>query len=138
MTKKKTPKRKAAKQRGPGRPFKPGQSGNPAGRPKGFDFRFAILEYCDKHKVNLHEAMGRVFLAMVNEAENGDVQAAKLVFDRLCGPIEPAPVLAIIDKRPPPEMGPDEDDDWPAYFDKLAEVTRSIKPTFENGKDRGA
>ena len=30
------------KQRGPGRPFKPGQSGNPAGKPKGARHRTTL------------------------------------------------------------------------------------------------
>lgn len=33
---------KVKKPRGPGRPFKPGQSGNPAGKPKGVKNRFTV------------------------------------------------------------------------------------------------
>ncbi len=148
MTKKKTPKRKPSK---PSKPVKPGKTGvaqdkasgkflpgnnGGAGRPKGIDIRKAAQDAAVRAGIDLDEAMGDLLLKMVNQGLDGDVPAAKLAFDRLCGPVEPAPVLAIIDKRPPPEMGPDEDDDWQTYFDKLTEVTLSIKPIAQNGKDR--
>ena len=44
----------AAKQRrrGPGRPFRPGQSGNPAGKPKGTRHRATMLEAVGDHDRN--------------------------------------------------------------------------------------
>ena len=138
MTKKKTPKRKpAAKQRGTGRPFKPGQSGNPAGRPKGLvDIRKAAQDAADRAGIDLDRALGDVMVAMVGQAKAGDVPAAKLVFDRLCGPVEPAPVQVNIDNRPPPTEPPGET--WAEHFAKIVEVSRGIAPTSQNGSDRGA
>ena len=141
MTKKKTPKRKPVK---PGKTgveqdkatgqFLPGNNGG-SGRPPGIDVRQAALASAKKAGVDLAQAVGNVLLKMVEQAlDHGDVAAAKLVLDRLCGPVEPAPVQVNIDNRPPP-TGP-ADGDWASHFAKLIEVQRSIAAI--NGPDRGA
>jgi hypothetical protein len=62
--------------------FKPGQSGNPAGRPK--DKTPATL--LRKSIVN---EMPEIVKTLVDLAKNGDVQAAKVLLDRICPPLKP-------------------------------------------------
>lgn len=62
--------------------FKPGQSGNPAGRPK--DKTPATL--LRKSIVN---EMPEIVKTLVDLAKNGDVQAAKVLLDRVCPPLRP-------------------------------------------------
>lgn len=72
-----------------GRPFQPGQSGNPAGRPKSKPFREAIqraLEEAGDDKVSLQA----VATALVGKAMMGDVQAIKELADRLDGKVAQA------------------------------------------------
>lgn len=69
--------------------FKPGQSGNPKGRPKGSP---NLLKLISKHaakkvsvlEVGIEKKMARmdvVILAMFNKASKGDVSAARLLID---------------------------------------------------------
>ncbi|MEE3502748.1 DUF5681 domain-containing protein [Acidiphilium acidophilum] len=60
-----------------GNPFKPGQSGNPAGRPAGV--RNRVLAALDADADN---AAPQLLKALVQAALAGDVQAARLVLDR--------------------------------------------------------
>ena len=60
--------------------FKPGQSGNPAGRPK--DKTPATL--LRKSIVN---EMPEIVKTLVDSAKNGDIQAAKVLLDRICPPL---------------------------------------------------
>ena len=62
--------------------FKPGQSGNPAGRPK--DKTPATL--LRKSIVN---EMPEIVKTLVDSAKNGDIQAAKVLLDRVCPPLRP-------------------------------------------------
>lgn len=62
--------------------FKPGQSGNPNGRPK------------DKTPVTLlrksiADDMPEIVNALIEQAKSGDVQAAKVLLDRVCPPLRP-------------------------------------------------
>jgi hypothetical protein len=69
-----------------GRPFQPGQSGNPAGRPKSKPFREAIqraLEAAGDDKA----ALQAVASALVGKAMIGDVPAIKEIADRLDGKV---------------------------------------------------
>ncbi len=72
-------------ERGENGQFQPGQSGNPAGRPKGFDFRKAVTDKAAEDGTDLEQALYDVFSSMMTEAMNGDVAAARFVADRLCG-----------------------------------------------------
>lgn len=61
-----------------GRPFRPGQSGNAAGRPKGARNRAtALLEMISDADLKAIQAK------IVDRAKAGDLTAAKLIFDRL-------------------------------------------------------
>ncbi len=54
-------------------PFQPGQSGNPAGRPKGS---------VNKQLAMLREAVEQVLPLVVERACNGDAEAQKLILER--------------------------------------------------------
>lgn len=73
-----------ARRRGPGRPFLPGQSGNPAGRPR----RLLALE------AQIRELHGPKALDVVEKLHGlaiaGNVAAAKLYLDRVLGPMKAA------------------------------------------------
>jgi len=64
--------------------FMPGHPGGP-GRPRGLDIRTAVRDAAEKSGVCLQEAAANVMEAMRKQAEDGDVQAAKLWMDRLGG-----------------------------------------------------
>jgi hypothetical protein len=58
--------------------FKPGQSGNPAGKPKGTRNRVTLLA----ERLMIADAEG-VVRAVIDAAKGGDVAAAKVVLDRI-------------------------------------------------------
>lgn len=62
--------------------FKPGQSGNPAGRPK--DKTPATLL-----RKSIVDDMPEIIKTLVNQAKAGDVQAAKVLIDRVCPILKP-------------------------------------------------
>ena len=62
--------------------FKPGQSGNPAGRPK--DKTPATLL-----RKSIADDMPEIVKTLVDLAKGGDVQAAKVLLDRVCPPLRP-------------------------------------------------
>lgn len=63
--------------------FQPGQSGNPAGRTPGSLNKKTIAAQA------LHDASAEVAQAMIAAAKAGDVQAGKLVLDRVQPPLRP-------------------------------------------------
>lgn len=69
-----------------GRPFQPGQSGNPAGRPKSKPFADA-LRAALKDVGDDAEALKTVANALVVKARTGDVAAIKEIADRLDGKV---------------------------------------------------
>jgi hypothetical protein len=62
--------------------FQPGQSGNPAGRPPG-KTPGALL------RKTISEHMPAIVQTLVDSAKTGDVQAAKVLLDRVCPPLKP-------------------------------------------------
>lgn len=75
------------KQRGPGRPFPPGQSGNPKGKPKGCRAKVTmdVLALLDGEA----EALTR---KAVEKALEGDMTALRLCLERLAPPRKDSPV----------------------------------------------
>ena len=63
-----------------GRPFEPGQSGNPAGKPRGT--RNRVLAALDKIG---DEAADDVLRAAVTAAKGGDMRATELILSRASG-----------------------------------------------------
>lgn len=61
--------------------FQPGQSGNPNGRPK--DKTPATLL-----RKSIVDEMPEILKTLVNLAKEGDVQAAKVLLDRICPPLK--------------------------------------------------
>lgn len=62
--------------------FKPGQSGNPNGRPK--DKTPATLL-----RKSIVDDMPDIIKALITKAKEGDVPAAKVLLDRVCPPLKP-------------------------------------------------
>lgn len=75
------------KQRGPGKPFQPGVSGNPAGKPKGCRHKAtrAALELLDGEV----EALTR---KCIEKAMEGETAALKLCLERLVPPMKERPI----------------------------------------------
>lgn len=63
-------------------PFKPGQSGNPAGKPKGSGLTARL-----KKIVEAEDVAEALMQAAVKAAKNGDVRFWKEIMDRLEGPV---------------------------------------------------
>ena len=72
--------------------FKPGQSGNPSGRPKGVqDRRVALRELFNPYAADL-------ISTVVNLAKSGDVGALRICIDRLIPPVKEDPISARLPK----------------------------------------
>ena len=71
----------------PSTAFQPGQSGNPAGRPKG------CRNKATQAVLALMEGAGeQIVHAVIRAAQSGDLAAAKMVIDRLAPPARERPV----------------------------------------------
>lgn len=78
--------------------FKPGQSGNPNGRPKGAEGRAAIakkwlsvMSEGENIITRQHEELTEEdwqFLSLVKQGRRGNVKAIEMLFEMLYGPIE--------------------------------------------------
>jgi hypothetical protein len=64
--------------------FAKGASGNPLGRPRRPDLFRVASEYAAREGIDLERALFLTVQKMLELAQDGDVGAAKLVFDRLC------------------------------------------------------
>lgn len=67
------------------KPWKPGQSGNPAGRPAGTKNKATIFKEIVKSQFEeqITEHLPAIIEAVARKAAEGDVAAAKLVFDKI-------------------------------------------------------
>ena len=63
--------------------FALGNAGGP-GRPRGSDFRRIVRDQAEARGLDIEDAVWQVFEALLRRARKGDVQAAKLLLDRLC------------------------------------------------------
>lgn len=68
--------------------FLPGTSGNPAGRPRGYDLRTAAEEFAKTKALSIATALGEALLAQLELAKT-DTAAAKLVFSILGDTLTP-------------------------------------------------
>jgi hypothetical protein len=78
---------KTAKEQQIGVPFKPGQSGNPAGRPKGSRNKTTLA--VDALLDGEAEAITR---KAIEKAKGGDMTAIRICLDRLTSPVKDRPV----------------------------------------------
>jgi hypothetical protein len=69
-----------------GRPFQPGQSGNPNGRPKTKPFKDALRKAIETAGDD-NKALKLVAAALLAKAQEGDVPAIKEIADRLDGKV---------------------------------------------------
>ena len=67
--------------------FLPGNSGGP-GRPRGFDLRAVAEQKAAEEGVDLETGLWLVVRRLMTAAQGGDVQAARLLLDRLCDATE--------------------------------------------------
>lgn len=67
--------------------FQKGQSGNPAGKPKGTRHRATVLL-----EALMQDGAEAVVSTVMNAAKNGDMQAAKIILDRLIPARKDAPI----------------------------------------------
>jgi hypothetical protein len=79
------PETTARKQRG--KPFEKGQSGNPAGRPRGARHKATLLA-----EKLMAEDVEDVVKAVVTAAKGGDIQAAKVILDRVAPARRDSPI----------------------------------------------
>lgn len=68
--------------RKPPKPWKPGESGNPKGRPPG---QSAIT----RMRASLAGEVPEILATLVSAAKAGDVQAARLILERVLPPVKP-------------------------------------------------
>lgn len=85
--------------KGPGRPFPPGKSGNPAGKPKGTLNKTTVLP-----RNLLQDEAEDIARVVLDAAKGGDLAAAKLVLDKLVPPAKDAPVSEPVEL---PELTPE-------------------------------
>jgi hypothetical protein len=75
------------RRRGPGKPFQPGVSGNPAGKRKGTRHQITLLA-----EQLMSEDVEGIVAKVVNAAKAGDMAAARLILDRVLPPRRGRPV----------------------------------------------
>lgn len=70
--------------------FLPGNPGGPGARrgTRKLDFVAIVRRHARAQGIDLRAAVGEVFDTLLGQARAGDVQAARLLLDRLCGPVE--------------------------------------------------
>ncbi len=104
--------------------FKPGQSGNPRGRPKGVKNEATILHHLLNRKIEVREA-GRtrritvyeaILLRFTEEALRGSVKTGVFLFDRYAAQIAASPQLI-----------ESIDSDRPVRYPTVAEIRAELK-----------
>ena len=90
---------KTAKKQQVGIPFKPGQSGNPKGRPKGSRNKTTLAV-----EALLDGEAETITRKAIEKAKEGDMGAIRLCLDRVCPPVKDRPVAF---EMPPIESAAD-------------------------------
>ena len=75
--------------------FKEGQSGNPSGRPKG------IVDKRTQLRNNFESESKEIVSVVIQAAKDGDMQACKMVLDRISPPLKSQAATITIDKPLP-------------------------------------
>lgn len=107
--------------------FRPGNAiGKGYGRPKGsYDLLAIARRRAREEGLDLRAELWRVVLVLLRAAQEGDTTAAKLVLDRLAGPVEKGTELSVsvsqITGPVPPPVG-----DLPAYARELARLAEKF------------
>ena len=107
-----------------GKPFKPGQSGNPNGRPKNRPFKAALDRILKEEAKGEDESGGldEVVRALYVKAKTGDVAAIKEIAERYDGKVAQALI------------GGDEDDP-PIRISRIELVAAQPKPAGDGPDD---
>lgn len=117
--------------------FLPGNNGGP-GRPRSFDFQAAVRKFAMDKKIDLEKTIGLLLSAMIEEAtaRNGSssVTAAKLLWDRLCGPVKQSIELEGEIHAPPMPPMPDGEH-LPEYLERLRRAYKEAKVLDDDGDD---
>lgn len=92
-----------------------------SGRPKGIDFKTTVLRAIQEHGAT--EAIVKVWHAMLNAALDGDVAAARLILDRMCG--KEADVVELTSGL--------SDDERAARVQELLDAARERRAEIEQG-----
>lgn len=111
-----------------GTPFKPGQSGNPNGRPKKRPFKEALDRILKEEAKGADESGGldEIVRALYTKAKTGDVAAIKEIAERYDG------------KVPQAVIGGDEDDPPIRTITRIELVAASAKPETGDSDDSKA
>ncbi len=85
-------------------PYKPGESGNPGGRPKGKSLTAVLRELLDEiPRGDTAKLKERIVKALLDKALKGDTKALDLIFERADGkitlPVELTERVKVIVKR---------------------------------------
>jgi Family of unknown function (DUF5681) len=85
------------RQRGPGRPFQAGRSGNPAGKRKGTRHQTTLFA-----EQLMSDDVGAVVAKVLKAAKSGSMSAAKLILDRVVPPRKGRPLaISLPDVKSP-------------------------------------
>ncbi len=108
-----------------GRPFQPGQSGNPNGRPKSRPFKDALDRILKEESKGENESNGldEIVRALYTKAKTGDVPAIKEIAERYDG------------KVPQAVIGGDEDDPPIRAITRIELVAATAKPETGDSDD---
>ena len=82
------------------RPYKPGQSGNPGGRPKGQSFAAILRDLLDREHRKAPDWRSAVAAKALELAARGDLDAIKWIADRTDGRVAERQVVAGDDEHP--------------------------------------
>lgn len=113
--------------------FLPGNPGGPGARrgTRKLDFVAIVRRHARATGIDLRAAVGEVFDALLGQARAGDVQAARLLLDRLCGPVEKEPsavAVAAVAQQAVENRGPQyqtfEGESDVEYLNRLAGIAR--------------